>query len=83
MRSRLLQKYPWVALGGVAAAVVLAFRLSPSAFAAPERVGAGPAAWANDLTPIPSAEWSDDRAAHLLERGGSARRRRRSAAWPR
>jgi hypothetical protein len=31
---------------------------------------AGPAAWANDLTPIPPAEWSYDRAAHLLARAG-------------
>src|SRR5215212_1932608 len=31
---------------------------------------AGPAAWTDDLTPIPPAEWSYDRAAHLLERAG-------------
>src|SRR5512139_669527 len=32
--------------------------------------GPGPAAWANDLTPISAADWSYDRAAHLLERAG-------------
>src|SRR6266571_2273064 len=31
---------------------------------------AAPAEWANDLTPIAAADWSDDRAAHLLERAG-------------
>jgi len=74
MRSRLFQKCPdaWRVplMGAVAAAVVIALRLSPPVFAAPGAVGAGPASWTNDLTPIPSAEWSDDRAAHLLERGG-------------
>ena len=34
------------------------------------RSGAGPAAWANDLSPIAADEWSFDRAAHLLERAG-------------
>ncbi len=32
--------------------------------------GAGPGAWASDLSPIPPSEWSYDRAAHLLERAG-------------
>jgi hypothetical protein len=31
---------------------------------------AGPAAWQNDLTPITSADWNYDFAAHLLERAG-------------
>ena len=35
-----------------------------------ERVAAGPAAWANDLSPIAASEWSYDRAAHLMERAG-------------
>ena len=30
----------------------------------------GPASWAGDLTPITTADWSYDRAAHLLERAG-------------
>ena len=41
-----------------------------SAFAAPERLQAGPAAWRDDLTPIRPQDWSADRAAHLLERAG-------------
>ena len=42
------------------------------AAAAGERVikGPGPAAWQDDLRPISEAEWSYDRAAHLLERAG-------------
>ncbi len=32
--------------------------------------GAGPASWANDLTPIAAKEWNYARAAHLLERAG-------------
>lgn len=35
-----------------------------------EGPGAGPRAWAGDLTPIDSADWSAARAAHLLERAG-------------
>jgi uncharacterized protein (DUF1800 family) len=31
---------------------------------------AGPGNWAGDLSPIGSSEWSDGRAAHLLERAG-------------
>ena len=30
----------------------------------------GPAAWQDDLTPLPAAEWSYDRAAHLLAHAG-------------
>ena len=30
----------------------------------------GPASWAGDLTPLTAADWSYDRAAHLLERAG-------------
>jgi uncharacterized protein (DUF1800 family) len=32
--------------------------------------GAGPDAWIGDLTAISVADWSDDRAAHLIERAG-------------
>jgi uncharacterized protein (DUF1800 family) len=51
-------------------AVVLA--ASVGVAAAGERVikGPGPAAWQGDLAPITAAEWSYDRAAHLLERAG-------------
>jgi len=37
---------------------------------ASDRVGAGPAAWANDLSAIAASDWSYDRAAHLIERAG-------------
>ena len=30
----------------------------------------GPAAWRDDLAPLPRAEWSYDRAAHLLAHAG-------------
>ena len=30
----------------------------------------GPAAWQDDLAPLPQAEWSYDRAAHLLAHAG-------------
>ncbi|MEE8128911.1 MAG: hypothetical protein V3T48_01375, partial [Vicinamibacterales bacterium] len=30
----------------------------------------GPASWKGDLTPIPAADWSYDRAEHLLDRAG-------------
>ena len=33
-------------------------------------VGSGPAQWIDDLSPIGPADWSEDRAAHLLERAG-------------
>ena len=50
------------------------FLLSTGAWAEPARNGtplrAGPPSWTGDLTPIPAAEWSRDRAAHLLERAG-------------
>src|SRR6185436_10294959 len=36
----------------------------------PETSGAAPAGWADDLSPITSADWTRDRAAHLVERAG-------------
>ena len=44
--------------------------VQPALHGATAAKAAGPAAWANDLTPIPPAEWSYDRAAHLLARAG-------------
>jgi len=38
--------------------------------AADSALAAGPSSWAGDLTPITAADWSYDRAAHLLERAG-------------
>ena len=32
--------------------------------------GAGPARWANDLSPITEVDWDSDKAGHLLERAG-------------
>jgi hypothetical protein len=37
---------------------------------ASDTVAAGPAGWANDLSPIAASDWSYDRAAHLMERAG-------------
>jgi hypothetical protein len=33
-------------------------------------LGAGPAVWGDDLSPILPADWSYERAAHLIERAG-------------
>lgn len=48
--------------------------LSTGAWAEPARndtpLRAGPPSWTGDLTPITPADWSRDRAAHLLERAG-------------
>jgi len=35
-----------------------------------ETTGAGPAAWTDDLSAITTADWTRDRAAHLIERAG-------------
>ncbi len=42
----------------------------PGLAAASERLHAGPSSWQNDLAPIGPQDWSEDRAAHLLERAG-------------
>lgn len=44
----------------------------PSVHAADEKqdLRAGPDSWVGDVTPITTADWSRDRAAHLLERAG-------------
>jgi uncharacterized protein (DUF1800 family) len=49
---------------GIAVLVVLC------GLARAEQPGAGPAQWADDLTPIGASDWSYERAAHLLERAG-------------
>jgi hypothetical protein len=60
--------------GVVPAAAFLAGSLSVQARYAPPAlpgsIGAGPSAWADDLSPIAPADWSADRAAHLIERAG-------------
>lgn len=59
---------------GIVAAVlvcVVAGVTRAAGAAAPAQMGrAGPDSWVSDLTPITAAEWSRDRAAHLLERAG-------------
>ena len=55
-----------VALAGAAAILGISARIVSSA--AP--LAAGPAAWTNDLSPITPADWSYERARHLLERAG-------------
>jgi len=42
----------------------------PRLAAADSPSAAGPASWADDLTPITAEQWSYERAAHLLERAG-------------
>jgi uncharacterized protein DUF1800 len=55
----------------IGALVALAIASSASGVrTAGERVAAGPATWANDLSPIAASDWSYDRAAHLIERAG-------------
>src|SRR5262250_2665088 len=55
----------------IGALVAVAIASSPSDVrTAGERVAAGPASWANDLSPIAASDWSYDRAAHLVERAG-------------
>lgn len=49
-----------------ATALVAAFAIG----VAGQTRGAGPDAWATDLSPIAVSDWNDDRAAHLLERAG-------------
>jgi uncharacterized protein (DUF1800 family) len=53
----------------LATAAVTAFTASVVLVGAQAR-GSGPAAWANDLSPLSVSDWSYERAAHLLERAG-------------
>ena len=50
-------------------AIALAVTSMPLSAAQPAS-GPGPTAWTDDLSPIGPADWSYDRAAHLLERAG-------------
>jgi hypothetical protein len=57
--------------GRAAALVAISLlALTPAAGAERTRLGAGPKAWTDDLSPIGVGDWSSDRAAHLLERAG-------------
>ena len=51
-------------------AVAIAALTAAVAVPAGQAPGAGPQAWANDLSPIAASDWSYDRAAHLVERAG-------------
>ncbi len=41
----------------------------------------GPASWKGDLTPIAAADWSYDRAEHLLGRAGFGGTPEKSRSW--
>ncbi len=60
--------------GRVLVGTVLVLLLAPGspglAAGGQTRLGAGPSTWTGDLSPIGPVDWSDDRAAHLLERAG-------------
>src|SRR6266511_3887871 len=56
--------------GGAVVLVVATLVFSSTLIGAPPPRGAGPAEWASDITPIPASAWSEDFAAHLLERAG-------------
>lgn len=65
----------WRAIYARTVVVTLVFTLATflSAISAAETkpvLQAGPDSWIGDLTPITAADWSRDRAAHLLERAG-------------
>ncbi len=67
----LLMMKVWGPRIAVLSAVALAALTAPAGIvAAGQASGAGPGAWAHNLSPIAAAEWSYDRAAHLLDRAG-------------
>ena len=72
-RFRVRRAYGPAGAGRFAVALFVLL-LSARAWAEPTPNGtplrAGPPSWTGDLTPITPAEWSRDRAAHLLERAG-------------
>ena len=66
------RRVKWGCLAALGALGLAALTPHARGLAAAERTvrGAGPAAWAEDLSPIGPDDWSYDRAAHLLERAG-------------
>ena len=52
------------------AALIVPAQSGPVVAAGPDDRAAGPPDWADDLSPITAADWSADRAAHLIERAG-------------
>jgi hypothetical protein len=71
-RFRLLQTDFLLAIAaGVLAALSVGVQTVPAVAAGQsDPVAAGPAGWTNDLSPIATSDWTYDRAAHLIERGG-------------
>jgi Protein of unknown function (DUF1800) len=60
-----------LAVAAMLAALTVPVRTLPApASESADSPGAGPAAWANDLSPIAASDWNYDRAAHLIERAG-------------
>lgn len=51
---------------GVTAACLLVAVLSTRSLSSAEPTATAPTAWTNDLSPITAADWTYDRAAHLL-----------------
>lgn len=49
---------------------IRALTVSPAGVGGSVPLGAGPAAWVDDLSPIAPTDWSYERAAHLIERAG-------------
>jgi uncharacterized protein (DUF1800 family) len=71
MSCRLLRCFHVGYLAIFIAATTLGTRTNAVVAAGPtDRAAAGPAGWADDLSPITAADWSADRAAHLIERAG-------------
>jgi uncharacterized protein (DUF1800 family) len=54
----------------VTAVCVLVGVVSTRTLSSAEPTATAPAAWTNDLSPIAAADWTYDRAAHLVERAG-------------
>ena len=60
-----------LAVAAMLAALTVPVRTLPApASESADSPGAGPVAWANDLSPIAASDWNYDRAAHLIERAG-------------
>jgi uncharacterized protein (DUF1800 family) len=68
--TRLRRPIPWRSCRMVLAAAALAAVVAAQTVSSAGPAGASPVEWANDLSPIAAADWSDDTAAHLLERAG-------------
>ena len=70
MTARHLRCHAGVRHGLLAGAVLALAVTGRAASASPTSWSPGPASWEGDLSPITAADWSYDRAAHLLGRAG-------------